>query len=283
MNIKTIQIPSLPGIEDFYSKYWNKKPFFVKNALPQDILDDLITADELAGLSLEEDVRSRIIYSMSWKCEHGPFEEDKFSTLGEEGWSLLVQDVEKNHPPTKKIIDAFTFSPCWLIDDVMVSYSPPGGGVGPHLDSYHVFLIQGTGRRQWKVGQQKVMHEKYIPGLDIKVLADDFDGEVIEVEEGDVLYIPPYFAHSGKTIEESLTFSLGFLGPTISELLGEYALFIEEQDMINQRYDGDQLDAGSAGNKISAKEVENFRESLKSALNSDQFEKWLKDYFKKDD
>ena len=274
-----LPLDELPNPVQFYKEFWNKKPFIIKNAIDDEIMGGLITADELAGLSLEEDIRSRIVQAGKWSCELGPFLADKFTTLGEENWSLLVQNVEIHHPPTNKIIEPFQFSPSWLIDDVMVSYSAPGGGVGPHLDSYHVFLIQGTGKRRWKIGREAIRNEKYIDNLDLKILEDDYLGETYDVEQGDVISIPPYFPHTGETLEEALTFSTGFLGPSLSELLVEYGHYIEEQAEINKRYDGNQLNVASSGDQMSAGELNNFRTTLTNAIGSDHFEKWLKGYF----
>lgn len=285
---KTVEsLLSFPDEVEFYQNYWNKKPFVVRKGVSEIIINGLISADELAGLSLEEDIRSRIVRSgktpQDWICEHGPFEEVIFSSLPERNWSLLVQDVEKNHPPTADILDPFGFSPCWLIDDVMVSYSTPGGGVGPHLDSYHVFLIQGMGKRSWKIGREKIRKEKYIEGLDLKILSEEFIGDEFEVESGDVIYIPPLFPHSGETIDESMTYSVGFLGPSMAELLIEFGHYIEEQESLNSRYDGGQLDANSSGEDMDESEVNNFRTSLTGLIKSDQFEEWLRRYFKNED
>ncbi|MDG1020774.1 MAG: cupin domain-containing protein [Emcibacteraceae bacterium] len=285
---KTVEsLLSFPDEVEFYQNYWNKKPFFVSKGVSEIIINGLISADELAGLSLEEDIRSRIVRSgktpQDWICEHGPFEETIFSSLPERNWSLLVQDVEKNHPPTADILDPFSFSPCWLIDDVMVSYSTPGGGVGPHLDSYHVFLIQGMGKRSWKIGREKIRKEKYIQGLDLKILSEEFIGDEFEVEPGDVIYVPPFFPHSGETIDESMTYSVGFLGPSMAELLIEFSHYIEEQESLNGRYDGGQLDANSSGENMDESEVNNFRASLTDLIRSDQFEEWLRRYFKNED
>lgn len=285
---KAIQsLSSFPDEVEFYQNYWNKRPFVVRKAIADNTFKKLISADELAGLSLEEDIRSRIVRSeenlIDWTCKHGPFDEETYLNLPERNWSLLVQDVEKNHPSTSTILDSFGFSPCWLIDDVMVSYSTPGGGVGPHLDSYHVFLVQGKGKRRWKVGREVIREEKYIDGLDLKILSEEFSGDYFDVEQGDIIYIPPFFAHSGETIEESLTYSIGFLGPTMSELLIEFGYYIEEREKYNSRYDGEQLDAMSSGADMSDGEVDNFRITLNGAINSNVFEEWLRGYFKNDD
>lgn len=287
MSEKLDILTSLPEVSVFYTKYWNKKPFLVKDGVPAEVFDQLISADELAGLSLEEDVRSRIVTSgdtsKDWTCEHGPFDETTFSKLAKDRWSLLVQDVEKYHPPTEELLNLFNFSPRWLIDDIMVSYAVSGGGVGPHLDSYHVFLIQGTGKRSWKIGHKPILKEEYIQGLDLKILRDEFDGEVVEVGVGDVLYIPPKFPHSGETITESMTFSIGFLGPSLAELVVEFGQYIEEQEALNHRYHGNELDENSSGRKMSASEIENFRRTMSDVLNSEQFEHWLRGYFENRD
>lgn len=280
MSSPILYLSKIPAEAEFYQKFWNKRPFVIKAGIGSDVMEKLIKADELAGLSLEEEIRSRIVFSENWSCQHGPFDENIFNTIGEKNWSLLVQDVEKFHPPTGDIIKPFGFSPCWLIDDVMVSYSVPGGGVGPHLDSYHVFLIQGDGKRRWKIGREAILSEKYIEDIDLKILANEFAGDEFEVEQGDIIYIPPFFPHSGETILESLTFSIGFLGPSIAELLVEYGQYIEEQDDINKRYAGDKLDSSSSGNEMSGSEVDNFRNTLIGSIKSDHFENWLRDYFK---
>ncbi len=276
-------LEKLPSETDFYDIYWNKKPFIVKGAIGAKIFANLINADQLAGLSLDDDIRSRIVKkgqgAEDWTCVHGPFDEDVFSTIGEENWSLLVQDVEKNHPPTAEILMGFDFSPRWLIDDVMVSYSTVGGGVGPHIDSYHVFLIQGEGTRRWKIGGQAITKENYVENLDLKILKDPFIGDDFEVTQGDVIYIPPYFPHQGETLTNALTYSVGFLGPSLAELMTEYGHYLEQQDAINIRYDGNQLDVRSAGMHMADNEVDHFRRQLSDTLNSEHFEKWLRGYF----
>ncbi len=276
-------LSQMPDVVELYQEYWNKKPFLVKGLVETEITRHLISAEELAGLSLEEDVRSRIVKKgntpSDWSCDHGPFEESLFSSLGERNWSLLVQDVEKHHVPTGKLMEPFSISPRWLIDDVMVSYSTPGGGVGPHVDSYHVFLVQGAGRRRWKVGFDVIRDEHYIDGIDLKILKDPFDGQVFEVECGDVIYIPPGIAHEGETLEAGLTYSIGFLGPSLSELFVEFGHYIEEQEKLNWRYDAGLLDHTSAGEEMSDDEVSNFKSALAETIASHHFEKWLKNYF----
>ncbi len=272
-----------PDPVEFYATYWNKTPFLIKNGVADHVMTNLIPADELAGLSLEDDIRSRIVTKgqseSDWVCQHGPFEEEFFKTLEEENWSLLVQKVEQYHLGTKALLASFDFSPRWLIDDIMVSYSTPGGGVGPHLDSYHVFLVQGMGERCWKVGYEPDREQSFIPGLDLKILDSDFGGDELVMKQGDILYIPPLFPHAGETVKEALTYSVGFLGPSMSELLIEFGHYVEEMEAINSRYDGRHLNEQSSGANMSGDEVQNFRKDLTDIIGSTEFEEWLRSYF----
>jgi 50S ribosomal protein L16 3-hydroxylase len=243
----------------------------------------LIAADELAGLALEEAPQSRMIRTAGdlkdWSCHFGPFSEDDFTDAGEEGWVLLVQNVEQFHPQTAKLLRHFNFSPRWLMDDVMASYSTPGGTVGPHIDSYHDFLVQGQGTRRWKVGCKAIENEVYVEGLDLKILADEYDGDEVEVKLGDVLYLPPKFAHESATLENSLTFSVGFLGPKLSELFGGYGQYLSELEGRDQRYMGEGLMGDSAGFSISGDAVDRFRAHLGEQLNTMDFTQWVCAFF----
>lgn len=272
-----------PDVGEFYARYWGRAPFVVRGAIDAALFDDFIDGDTLAGLALEEDIKSRIVITApeggDWQCEHGPFEETRFSELGETHWSLLVQNVDQYHSGTAKLLSSFHFSPRWLLDDIMISYSAAGGSVGPHTDSYHVFLVQGIGRRRWTVGDEAVASEDCIEGLDLKVLKEGVKGQAVEVTLGDVIYIPPHFAHEGVTLETAMTFSVGFLGPKISELFAEYGLYLEEFGTQNERYVGQGLIAQSSGFTIDGDAQNQVREALTGALHTDDFSKWLAAYF----
>ena len=276
-------LETMPSPADFYGLYWNRRPFIVRGIIPQNDLMGLITADELAGLALEEAPQSRMVRTASdlkdWSCQFGPFSEDDFKDAGEEGWVLLVQNVEQFHPQTAKLLRHFNFSPRWLMDDVMASYSTPGGTVGPHIDSYHVFLVQGQGTRRWKVGYEAIENEVYVEGLDLKILANEYDGDQVEVKLGDVLYLPPKFAHESATLENSLTFSIGFLGPKLSELFGGFGQYLSELEERDQRYVGQGLMGDSAGFAISGNAVDHFRAHLGEQLNTMDFTQWLSAFF----
>lgn len=272
-----------PDPEEFYAAYWGRKPFVVRGGINPNDFETFIDGDMLAGLSMEDDVKSRIVMTApegnKWTCEHGPFDEKRFQTLGDKNWSLLVQNVEQNHTDTADLLKNFNFSPRWLLDDIMVSYSAAGGTVGPHTDSYHVFLVQGIGRRIWTVGDAPVENEDCIEGLDLKVLKNGIDGEDIEVTIGDVIYIPPHFAHEGRTLETAMTFSVGFLGPKMSELFVEYGHYLGQVEQSDKRYIGQGLSSDSSHCFISNETQKMVRNKLIDSLNTNDFSVWLAEYF----
>jgi len=272
-------LDALPSGSDFYGLYWNRQPFVVRTAIPESVMAGLITDDELAGLSMDQAVQSRMVRTADWSCHAGPFAEQDFAHAGDAGWSLLVQNVEQFHPDTAALLRCFSFAPRWLMDDIMVSYSTKGGSVGPHIDSYHVFLVQRQGKRRWKIGRQAIVNEAYIDGIDLKILADDFAGDEIETGSGDVLYLPPGFGHEGTTTESSLTFSVGFLGPKMSELFTSYGQYLSEHEDLDQRYVGDGLKDDSAGFAIAGGAVGTLRDSLAGLLKAKDFTRWLVEFF----
>ncbi len=284
MTSKTLILPRIPDMVTFYRDYWGKKPFIVKKAIPDMAFGDhMITTDELAGLSMEEDVKSRLVKTPEnkddWQCAFGPFEEEDLTSLPDENWALLVQNTERHFPPTANLIRFFPFAPQWFMDDIMISLSAKGGTVGPHLDSYHVFLIQGIGQRQWKIGYTAMTDEDCIQGIDLKILKEDFDGETVTVTQGDVIYIPPQFPHAGITDELAMTFSLGFLGPQISDLMAEYGYYLGQFDAGQRRYLGTDLTQKSRSGHIAPDTATHLRAQMTDYLNDDFFEHWLAHYF----
>lgn len=272
-----------PTPEEFYKHYWGKKPFIVRNHIPLSVINQCVDGDVLAGLALEEDIRSRFITNNTngkgWTCQHGPLHEDHFDHLSDKNWSLLVQNVEQYHTDTAKLLEYFQFSPRWLLDDIMVSFSTSGGSVGPHTDSYHTFLLQGIGKREWKISNQKINDDRYSDNPDMRILEHGFDGETFEVTAGDVIYMPPFFGHEGKTMETAMTFSIGFLGPKLSEILGDYAQFLEENDELNTRYLGEDIDINSSKFTIGSIPKNTIKDTIISALNTEHFSRWMASYF----
>ena len=208
--------------EKFLAEYWQKKPLLIKQAFKN--FEDTIPADELAGLAMEAEIESRIVSADNkgnWQVDHGPFED--FSQYGQENWTLLVQAVNNWSRPTNSLLQPFSFIPRWRIDDVMVSFSTPNGGVGPHLDQYDVFIIQGSGKRRWQVGAPNKALSTLLPHPDLKQVSA-FEPLIDEITEaGDLLYIPPNHPHNGVSIENSVNFSIGFQAPSSQELWSSFA------------------------------------------------------------
>ena len=207
--------------EEFLSDYWQKKPLLIRSGFSGD--PALITPEELAGYSLDDDIESRLIQHNSqqqrWQLSHGPLEETAFEELGEENWTLLVQSLDYFHPPLQTLTKACNFLPRWRLDDIMVSFATANGGVGPHLDKYDVFLVQGQGQRRWRVGfkDQKVSTLNPHPQI-AQVAPFEATMDVI-VNPGDVLYIPPNTPHWGVSVDNSITYSIGFRAPNIGSIL----------------------------------------------------------------
>ena len=139
----------------FLDETWQRRPLLIREAWTD--WSNPLEPDELAGLACEAEVESRLVRHTApgqWELEEGPFAPDRFARLGDCPWTLLVQAVDHHVPQVAELIEPFRFIPDWRIDDVMVSYASDGGGVGPHFDQYDVFLVQGLGRRRWRVGNR---------------------------------------------------------------------------------------------------------------------------------
>lgn len=209
---------------EFLKRHWQKAALRVRQAFAG--FEWPLTAEELAGLACEEGIESRIVIERGgdrvWEVRHGPFGESDFAGLPDERWTLLVQRVDRLLPAASRLVEPFRFLPNWRFDDVMVSYGAPRGSVGPHVDNYDVFLVQGPGRRHWRIGERPLGRgdECWIPDCDLQVLAQFEPDEEWVLETGDMLYLPPRLPHHGIAVEGCLTFSIGFRAPAESELIG---------------------------------------------------------------
>ncbi|CAK9890161.1 MULTISPECIES: cupin domain-containing protein [Pseudomonas] len=222
---------------EFMRDYWQKKPLLVRQAFPD--FESPIDADELAGLALEEEVESRLVIEHGerpWELRRGPFEEDAFSTLPERDWTLLVQAVDQFVPEVGELLEHFRFLPSWRIDDVMISFAAPGGSVGPHFDNYDVFLLQGQGKRNWKIGQMCDSDSPLLEHADLRILAEFEQSEEWTLEPGDMLYLPPRLAHYGIAEDDCLTYSVGFRAPGAAEVLTHFTDFLSQFLPDEERY-----------------------------------------------
>jgi len=214
-------------IEDFLANYWQQSPLLLRNALTS---IDLINGDELAGLSMEPDIESRIIIgnadAENWQLKQGPFNENTFADLPEKDWTLLVQAVDHWIPEVRELLSEFNFLPTWRLDDIMVSFAVEGGGVGPHFDQYDVFLIQLEGRRLWKSGQLCDENTEVVDKLPVKILTEFDEQESWIMKPGDMLYLPPGVAHWGVALENSTTISVGFRAPSHTETISDFGHYL---------------------------------------------------------
>ncbi|MDO9617889.1 MAG: cupin domain-containing protein [Pseudomonas sp.] len=222
---------------EFMRDYWQKKPLLVRQAIPG--FESPISPDELAGLALEEEIESRLVIEHGerpWELRRGPFAEDAFAELPERDWTLLVQAVDQFVPEVAELLEAFKFLPKWRIDDVMVSFAVPGGGVGPHFDNYDVFLLQGYGKRRWQVGQICDSDSPTLQHADLKILAEFVKTEEWVLEPGDMLYLPPLLAHCGTAEDDCMTYSVGFRAPSAAEVLTHFTDFLGQFLPDEERY-----------------------------------------------
>lgn len=200
--------------KQFMQTYWQKKPLLIRGAFPG--LKPPVSFTQLKRLSQRDDVESRLIWreQNQWCMEQGPFDHLPAATQRE--WTLLVQGVDLHNDAASALLHQFNFVPNARLDDLMISYATEGGGVGPHFDSYDVFLIQAHGQRRWRYGQQKDLTLE--PDLPLKILSRFKPKHDVVLEPGDMLYLPPHLAHDGVALGDCMTLSVGFRAPDAASL-----------------------------------------------------------------
>lgn len=248
---------SLPGgmaVEFFLRDYWQKQPLLIRQAFPD--FDGLLTPDELAGLACEEDAQSRLVMFSKgrWKVEHGPFAESRFAKLPKKDWALLVQGVNHFLPEAAELLQQFSFIPAARLDDLMVSFAPDGGGVGPHFDSYDVFLIQGAGQRLWRISDQQ--DQLLVEGAPLRILQHFDTCQEWVLETGDMLYLPPRYAHWGIAVGNCMTYSVGFRAPSAQELATQFLAYLQENLSLQGMYADPDLVPQQHAAEISGQMVE---------------------------
>ena len=207
----------------FMQRHWHKKPLVIRQAIPG--FSPPLDRTALFHLASQEEVQSRLVVQASadgaqgWRFRHGPFARKALPPLKQAGWTLLVQGVDLLDDSVHALMNQFRFVPDARLDDVMISYATDGGGVGAHFDSYDVFLLQAYGQRRWRIGRQKDLSLQ--PDMPLKILAH-FEPEMeFVLDPGDMLYLPPRYAHDGIAVGECMTYSIGFRSPSRGELAGE--------------------------------------------------------------
>lgn len=220
----TQKLTLLGGISPqvFMKRHWQKKPLLVRQAVPG--FKSLLDRRALFDLAAQEDVQARMVIqepgkTPGWRFRQGPFKRRALPSLKRAGWTLLVQGVDLQNEAVHRLMNQFRFVPDARLDDVMISYATDAGGVGPHFDSYDVFLLQAHGHRRWRIGRQKDLRLQ--PDVPLKILANFVPEEEHVLAPGDMLYLPPGYAHDGIAEGECMTYSIGFRIPSRAELARE--------------------------------------------------------------
>ena len=257
--------------EAFLAEYWQKRPLLIRHALPN--FSSPISPDELAGLSCEPEVESRLVMERDgaapWSVEYGPIAEQRFAELPETHWTLLVQECNRYVPELAELRDQFNFIPHWRVDDVMASYAPAQGSVGPHTDQYDVFLIQAHGTRRWQISTDPVSADNFLPDTDLCIMRDFMPNQEWVLQPGDMLYLPPGVAHHGVALEDCITLSVGFRAPSHAELLSSFADYTASQLDSTQRFADPELTVQQHPGEISAAALAQVRHILQQSLTND--------------
>ena len=248
-----LPLPLLAGLSpaQFMRRHWQKKPLLVRAAVPN--CGAAVNRAELFKLASSEHVESRLVIKkrLTWRMSSGPFLVQSLPPFSQRGWTLLVQGVDGHRLGMHELLQRFRFVPDARLDDVMVSFATPGGGVGPHFDSYDVFLLQASGKRRWRISQQKDLTLE--SGVPLKILQNFKPDEEFVLEAGDMLYLPPRYAHEGiaeacdgqdgKPVD-CMTYSIGFRAPVEAELTAELLHKLAE-------FNEDAADAFDSDTKVS--------------------------------
>lgn len=252
----------------FLREYWQKKPCLMRQAWPD--FEPLLNGDDLAGLAGDEMAESRLVRgcfeAADWEVLHGPLDADIFSTLPEENWTLLVQDVEKHYAPVQSLLQQFSFIPSWRLDDLMISYAVQGGSVGPHVDQYDVFLLQAQGRRRWQIADS--FEPELLAGCELNVLRHFEATQEWVLEPGDMLYLPPNVAHHGLALEPGMTWSIGARAPSGADLLQGFGEWLALSQDEGGRYRDPGLAATNRAGEISPQALQALRQLMLSKIDA---------------
>jgi 50S ribosomal protein L16 3-hydroxylase len=233
----------------FLREVWHKRPLLIRNAVPG--FAGLLTPGEMQQLACRDDVESRLVQGSGthWHLDHGPFKKNDFKRLPKTEWTLLVQSLNHFLPEADALLARFNFIPHARLDDLMVSYAVPGGSVGPHFDSYDVFLLQGQGHRRWQISTQTDL--TLLDDAPLKILRR-FRAEAEWVlGPGDMLYLPPHVAHYGVAEDACTTYSIGFRAPTTEELTQGFLIHLQDSLVLPGRYSDPDLRLQSHPGEIS--------------------------------
>ncbi len=238
------------SVEEFLRDYWQKKPLLIRQAIPE--FKGLLDPQQLMQLACDEDAQARLVEHKRglWHLQHGPFESEQLSSLGKSKWTLLVQGVNHTLPAAAELLKNFSFIPHARLDDLMVSFAPKEGGVGPHFDSYDVFLLQGLGHRRWQISEQS--DKTLIAGAPLRILQNFKAEQEWVLAPGDMLYLPPHWAHNGIAEDDCMTYSIGFRTPSYQELGEQFLVYLQDHLCAEGMYADPDLKTQTHPSEISA-------------------------------
>ncbi|QHJ10082.1 50S ribosomal protein L16 3-hydroxylase [Paraglaciecola mesophila] len=262
--------------EIFLDYHWQKSPAVFRRTFKKFV--DPLDEHDLAGLAQDPRIDSRVVSleKTNWQVEHGPIANFEQACKGH--WSLLVQSVDQHVDEADQLIRMFNFIPYWRLDDLMVSFSNEGAGVGPHLDQYDVFIIQGKGSRRWQAGE-KGEYPTFYPHPDLSQITQ-FDPIVDEILlPGDMIYIPAGCPHNGVALEDCMNYSVGFRAPSQQDLLSSFADYSIDLGLFKTRYQDRGLTPRRDPSELAQPEISSFRKMLHETIDSAHFERWLTSHF----
>ncbi len=258
------------NLEEFLNNYWQKKPVVIRNALPD--FKNPLSAEELAGLALEEDVESRLIWesledSPQWRIKYGPFEESELTSLPASNWTLLVQGVDKLIPEVAEALRFFRGIPSWRIDDIMISLAALSGSVGPHYDDYDVFLYQAQGVRKWSLTTKKCTPENAVDDSVLRIMKTFETEQEFTLNEGDMLYLPANVGHHG--VSESaqcITYSFGYRSYKALELWESFGDFASQAGALTNLYQDPNWNCVKNTNEIPLSAIQSTQNLMHDAI-----------------
>lgn len=222
-------------VEQFLRRHWQRRPLLARAALPQ--FAGLVRRELLFDLAARDDLDSRLVVHdrERWRVRHGPFTRRELGRLPASRWTLLVQGVDRVLPAARELLQHFSFIPWARFDDFMVSYAPSGGGVGPHFDSYDVFLLQLQGERRWRVSPQRDL--SLVEDAPLRILRRFRPSNEWVLHPGDLLYLPPRYAHDGIAVTACITCSIGFRAPGAQEIGTRFLDYLQDQLQLDGLYE----------------------------------------------
>jgi len=257
------RLPLLGGltVSQFLGEYWQKKPLLIRQAIPR--FRGLLDPRQLMALACDPDAQARaVVYRRSkWDLYHAPFEPEDFSGMEKMKWTVLVQGVNHYLPSAAGLLKQFGFIPHARLDDLMVSYAPKGGGVGPHFDSYDVFLLQGLGHRRWQISTQA--DRTLIEGAPLRILKNFKVEQEWVLEPGDMLYLPPHCAHNGIAEDDCMTYSIGFRTPAFQELAEQFLVYMQDRVCVEGMYADPDLKVQRHPSEISSEMLQQVSDAIR--------------------